>query len=230
MSLEKQPSVLNPVDTVLAVLLTLTAGYVDAVGFLRLQGIYVANMSGNSIAIGLHSALGDWPTVLERLLPVVSYVADLLAVRMARHIAKRLRFRRFLAACLLLESLSLILFLNVRGLNSGIVFAAVAMGIQAATITQFNGVTVHTAFVTGSLIRFAETAAEWLIATLKSDPEASRPGKDAIWFFGVWAAYVGGAVCGAGVYAYAGPRGVFGACALLIVVAIPGLIRPAETR
>jgi hypothetical protein len=32
MSLEKEPNVLNPVDTALAVLLTLTAWYVDAVG------------------------------------------------------------------------------------------------------------------------------------------------------------------------------------------------------
>jgi uncharacterized membrane protein YoaK (UPF0700 family) len=103
------------------------------------------------------------------------------------------------------------------------------MGIQAATITRFNGVTVHTAFVTGSLIRLAETAAEWLIAKVKGDPAAAvQPRKDAIWFFAVWAAYVGGAVAGAWIYKQLGTRSILGACALLSVLAIPSLVRPAE--
>jgi uncharacterized membrane protein YoaK (UPF0700 family) len=76
MSLEKEPNVLNPVDTALAVLLTLTAGYVDAVGFLRLHGIYVANMSGNSIAIGLHSALGDWRPCSRGVTAVVCAISS----------------------------------------------------------------------------------------------------------------------------------------------------------
>jgi uncharacterized membrane protein YoaK (UPF0700 family) len=86
-------------------------------------------------------------------------------------------------------------------------------GFPAATITRFNGVTVHTAFVTGSLVRLAESLAEWMILGLKGCSEAVQKGRDAAWFLGVWVAYVAG-----------------GACALLTALAIPGLIRPAAIR
>ncbi|MBV9760400.1 MAG: DUF1275 family protein [Acidobacteriaceae bacterium] len=37
-------------------IITWLAGYVDAVGFLSLSHIYTANMSGNSVAVGIQLA------------------------------------------------------------------------------------------------------------------------------------------------------------------------------
>ena len=223
------PAKLDPLQTAMAILLTLTAGYVDAIGFLKLDGIYTANMSGNSIAIGLHAALHDWPTVLERVLPVACYAAALVLTRIVIDVARTLQFRRMLAASLGIEILFLLVFMRTADLNAGIVFASAAMGIQAATISRFNGVTVHTAFVTGSLIKMAESFSEWILTWFKSQPGKSRQAsKDAAWFTGVWAAYVLGAAAGALLYALAGIDSVGVACVVLTVLSIPDLLHPMK--
>ena len=56
---------LDPFPAVMAALLTCVGGYVDSIGYLHLGQIYVANMSGNSVALGIHSAWLDWPQVCE---------------------------------------------------------------------------------------------------------------------------------------------------------------------
>lgn len=224
MAQSSKPNRLRTSETTIAILLTFVAGYVDAVGFLRLSGVYTANMSGNSIAVGMHFARSDWPTVLERILPIGCYVASLFVTRLCVDLALIRGFRRIAAISFLAETVFLILFVNSTGLNSGIAFAAIAMGTQAATITRFNGVTLHTAFVTGSLIRLAETSSEWLIG--QHDREQS--GKNAIWFLSAWLAYVAGAAGGAAVFAQAGLRAAIFACLVLGGLAVRDVFRPSE--
>jgi uncharacterized membrane protein YoaK (UPF0700 family) len=229
MPLKTPPARLQPLETTAAILLTLAAGYVDAVGFLKLDGIYVANMSGNSVAVGIHLSQADWPTVLERLLPIACYVAGLFAARLLVDLAEVLHFRRFVAASLLVEILFLFLFIQSNALNSGIILATLAMGIQAATVTRFNGVTVHTAFITGSLIRIAETVSEWLIASLRRNREKSAQARrDSLWFLSVWLAYIAGAVVGAWLFTRIGPSVLIAVCVLLAGLSIPLFLHPRE--
>src|SRR3546814_10053565 len=47
-------------DFVLALLLALVAGWVDAVGFLQLGGFFVSFMSGNSTRLGVGVGSGFW--------------------------------------------------------------------------------------------------------------------------------------------------------------------------
>ena len=101
---------LRPLESTLAILLTLVTGYRDAIGLFRLNGIYVANMSGNSVAIGIHSAQGAWPSVPQRLLPVVCYVGALFSMRILVNAAGILRIRRVVAASLVTEIIFLLLF------------------------------------------------------------------------------------------------------------------------
>ena len=102
-----------------AVVLTLIAGYVDAIGYLRLGGIYVANMSGNSIAVRIHSGLGPISTVLHRLLPIGAYVVGLLITRIVLDLGGRRLWRSVPRLCLTVESLLLVVLIGVSNIKRG---------------------------------------------------------------------------------------------------------------
>jgi len=73
------------------------------------------------------------------------YVLGLIVTRLIVRIASRRRFTRVASVALTIEIALLILFVLASGKIAGIVFAALAIGIQAATITRFDRVTVYTA-------------------------------------------------------------------------------------
>src|SRR5947209_7366063 len=54
-------------NVLLACALSALAGYVDAIGFLHLAGLYVSFMSGNSTRMGVSLAEGQWWNALESL-------------------------------------------------------------------------------------------------------------------------------------------------------------------
>lgn len=63
----------------LGVFLTMAAGWVDAVGYLRLQGLYLSFMSGNSMTFGVTAATGDWRPITAGALLIAFFVAGALA-------------------------------------------------------------------------------------------------------------------------------------------------------
>jgi uncharacterized membrane protein YoaK (UPF0700 family) len=213
-----------------AVVLTLIAGYVDGAGYLRIGGIYVANMSGNSVSIGLHAAKADWSGMLQKLLPVGCYVLGLILTRLMVRVGRRQHFKRVASVALTVEIALLILFAYSSGKVIGIVSAALAMGIQASTLTRFNRVTVYTAFVTGSLVKFADHLSEWLLGRAHNDPERQRSKsfRNAVWFLAVWVAYVSGAFVGALRFAKQGSPAVLWGCAGLFCILALDLCCPRE--
>ena len=58
----------------LACALSALAGYVDAVGFLHLRGLYVSFMSGNSTRMGVALAQGQWVSASESLALIALFV------------------------------------------------------------------------------------------------------------------------------------------------------------
>src|SRR5258708_8294606 len=54
-------------NVLLACALSALAGYVDAIGFLHLGGLYVSFMSGNSTRMGVSLAEGQWSSAAESL-------------------------------------------------------------------------------------------------------------------------------------------------------------------
>jgi uncharacterized membrane protein YoaK (UPF0700 family) len=221
----REPTSLDKSAIVVSLVLTLVAGYVDAVGFLRLGGIYVANMSGNSVSVGIHSALGPVSTVLQRLLPIGSYVIGLLFARIFADLAARKHLRRTVAFGIGAEIAFLIFFMTAAGLNAGVFFAAVAMGIQVATLLRFNGVNVFTGFVTGSLVKFADNFADAVLGSSRHR-NRSQAARDAAWFAATWFVYVAGAIVGAAAFHRKGVSAVAFACLILAGIALVDLIRP----
>ena len=62
-------------------LLSFTGGYVDAAGFLALQGLFTAHVTGNFVTLGAALALGS-SGVLAKLLALPMFCAVIVAVRL----------------------------------------------------------------------------------------------------------------------------------------------------
>ena len=63
----------------LACALSALAGYVDAIGYLQLGGLFVSFMSGNSTRLGVTLAEGHWQHALEALALIVLFVVGAAA-------------------------------------------------------------------------------------------------------------------------------------------------------
>lgn len=199
-----------------AALLTWIAGFVDAVGFVSLGGIYTANMSGNSVAVGIRAASQNWPEMLHRLWPVAVYVAGLLLCRILIEIGARENIRSIASIAFAGEIALLAPACLATSSHAAaeaylyIALLALAMGVQNGTLTHFSFLTLHTGFVTGTLVKCAEEFTKFL--TWAFDQRKSPDGltsavlahssehksfRMAVWLAIIWILYVVGACCGA---------------------------------
>ena len=200
----------------IAASLTWIAGFVDAVGFLSLGGIYTANMSGNSVAIGIQGAAQNWPAMLRRMWPVAIYVLGLLLCRLLVEFGARERIRKIASFAFAVEvALLTPACLATRAQAAGdsylyIALLALAMGVQNAALTHFSSLTLHTGFVTGTLLKVSEEFTKFLtwsfdqlrrpnqsISTFLSLAPKQKPLRVALWLAAIWTLYVVGAICGA---------------------------------
>ncbi len=210
----------------IALVLTCASGFVDALCSIALVHVFVANMSGNSIAIGLGAGRGQWSDAWRRGLAVPMFLIGLLLSRAVVHVAKRADFERVGASLFTLVSALLIAFAAIGhpALSHGrvpvhplwrycllVALPAIAMGVQNATLTHFGPLTVRTTHVTGTLAVAADCVMQQLLwirdrtrgrglsrwrRVLAVTPRR-RAARHAVLLFAVWAAYVVGALVGA---------------------------------
>jgi hypothetical protein len=65
-----------------ALALTWIAGFVDVVGYIVLYRVFVANMTGNTIALRRGLAVGDWGLLLRRGFAIPMFVLGLIVSRL----------------------------------------------------------------------------------------------------------------------------------------------------
>jgi len=221
-----------------AAILTWVAGFVDAVGFLSLGKIYTANMSGNSIAIGIEGIRQNWPELLARLWPVAMYVAGLLFCRLLVEFGARKKVSRIATVTIAIEMLLLLPPLVISGADFHVsqpqqvlyvALLALAMGMQNAALTHFSNLTLNTGFVTGTLVKAAEQSAKYLTwlydelrrrPTLKAILESRQQEsfREAYILLGMWVVYVTGAACGTLAFFSFAVRALIAALAALLSV------------
>ena len=234
-----------------AALLTWVSGFVDAVGFLALGHIYTANMSGNSVSIGIEAASQNWPEFLFRLWPVVTYFIGLFVCRVLIDVGERKHVKSIASAVMLLEIALLVPVCVLSGVSghvprpeevSYVALLALAMGVQNGALTKFCGLTLHTGFVTGTIVKCAEETANyalWVMEELQKRRRLVRLLRESgqqsalrigSWLAAMWTFYVVGAVFGAlGTYAYSF-RSLAVAMIGLVVVIWVDLRDPLESR
>lgn len=156
----------------LAVVLAIVAGFIDAHVYVHVTPVFVANMSGNLIHLGIFTGLGHWREAAGSAVAVVAFVLGVIAA--VTHHDHRLRSGRSLAADSLLQvEAALVLVIPLLRLATGngfsaaprladypvLIVAAFAMGIQAAALRRVGEIAVATTYGTGAIVRIGEKLA-----------------------------------------------------------------------
>lgn len=198
----------------LACALSALAGYVDAIGFLHLNGLYVSFMSGNSTRMGVALAQGQWMAVAQSLALIALFVigAGAGSLIVLGHGVHRQPWV-LLAEAALLAAGALAYAFDLPAV--AIAAIVLAMELENAVFQIKGGAGLGLTYVTGALVKVGQLAAA-----------ALRGGARWAWLPNLllWAALVAGCVCGALVYDRINLSAIWfaagGALALSAIVAV----------
>jgi uncharacterized membrane protein YoaK (UPF0700 family) len=216
------PSPLTSRQTV-AALLTLTAvtGLVDAVSYLRLGRVFVANMTGNVVFLGFsvdpHSGLSAAASVIA----IGGFLLGALAGGRAAHATASARPVRWLATAFTGEALILGLVAVLTGTSvlpfagdgrlATVAILAAALGVQNSTVRHLGAADLTTTVLTLTLTGLTADSAL-----------AGGPGAKLHRRLGSVAAMLAGAAAGAGILQWS-PTAVI-AIAAVLVAAVAGAV------
>lgn len=190
-------------------LLGSVAGFVDGVTFLKLFGLFTANMSGNSARLGVTTGQGEWSASLTRFVPLIVWVVAVVVTVVV--VEARGRGQDHALRPLLTIEIGLLTVFMVVGTlwhDAGdlvpqsapfyalAVLAAIAMGVQTSALRRLDdNVSVHTTFVSGMIVNLAEDAvSSWRHKTPGANARAQMHGLVVVSFIG--GAAVGAALLG----------------------------------
>jgi uncharacterized membrane protein YoaK (UPF0700 family) len=191
----------------LVLLLGGAAGYLDAVGYLTLA-LFTANMTGNTVLLGIAIGHGSWPSMVRVLLAIAAFVGGAAAGALLLGGGRRLGHVFGLEAACLVVGLAAWLHLrhpHAVGVIPGptafplIVFLSAAMGAQSAAVRRVGEQRISTTYVTGTLTTLAVDAVTAILARREGRPRADAvgPARSSLpLLIGIWACYVAGAVVG----------------------------------
>ncbi|HTI30495.1 MAG TPA: YoaK family protein [Sphingomonas sp.] len=203
----------------LAIGLAVIAGFVDALGFLELRGMFVSFMSGNSTRLSVGAATPVHGSLFAGAL-IAAFVLGVMAGTATGLRAGKWRKQWVLALVTVLLTLACLLELPVDQTVVPTLLMATAMG-AANTVFQREGeVSVGVTYMTGTLVKIGQH----LTLAFSGGPRFA-------WFpyMLLWIGLVVGAMAGAAAFTRFGLRGLWIADALA-VVALIGSIRIGPVR
>ena len=142
-----------------AFVLTWIAGFVDAIGFLHYGQVYTANMSGNSVALGINE-VSNSALAFRHGWPIVFFLIGLLTGRLFLEVGFRRQIRSVASVVFALE-IGLAVVAVASSQWVAVAALALAMGLQNAAFTRFGSLQVHTGFVAGTLLKATEYAVQY---------------------------------------------------------------------
>ncbi len=195
--------------------LGLVAGYVDALGFILLGGVYASAMTGNTTQLAISLVRSQWAVVTPVGTTIGAFFLGALLASLMRRRLRRSPVELLLMAALIL----LVQAVRMCVPDSGwleLPMLAAAMAMQGQTITRFGVTSLQTIVVTSNLLRFAEALAARL---------SGEPGPDLVLPGCTWFGYALGAGGGTLASIWLGLPFLVPAC-VLSVVAVDLLILP----
>jgi uncharacterized membrane protein YoaK (UPF0700 family) len=164
----------------LVLLLAWTAGSVDAIGYLGLNHVFTANMTGNTVLLGLTLGQGHGFAAIPNVLALLGFgMGVALGAAIVESGGKPGEWNRRVTGAIFLEGIMLTAFTVLWHAAPGgaarssavlyllIALSALAMGIQSAAVRRLNLPGVATTYVTGTITT--------LIAGLTSHMRSAPP-------------------------------------------------------
>ena len=225
-------------DRRLAFSLAAIAGALNAAGFYA-AGLYSSNMSGNVSALAGHLVTGSFAMALIYLVVVTAFIAGAAASTLLINLGRRRSIRGIYAYSILAEAVLLAglgcaeLWLpGVRNGPAGATGLSFVLGLQNATVTRVSAARVRTTHVTGMATDFGMELANLLDPAVRGGGAQARANRDGLALHGLTVlAFLGGGMVGVVAWRGMGTLLLFGAAALLAVLALPGAwsaTRPGE--
>lgn len=165
----------------LLLILTWAAGNVDAIAYLALGRVFTANMTGNTVLLGLHLGQEQGAAALRAIVALVGFGAGLaIGALIVERTRSEQPWPRAVTAALALEAVMLAAFgaglyftAMTREVQASLIaVSALAMGIQSAAVRRLNVPGIATTYVTGTLTG----AVTGLIAGTRATHPAIGPG------------------------------------------------------
>lgn len=204
----------RPWQLTFGLVLTALAGYIDAIGFIRLSSFYTSFMSGNTTQMGVSMAQGEFA---HALMPTVLIVMFLFGSTVGSGLSivtpAPWKTTAVLAyeAILIFGTFAIGLQLPDVGLVS--LSLAFAMGAQNAVLGSVQGFRAGTTFVTGALFSLGQKIAAAFTGT---GPPLGWIGDATVWLALLLGALAGAAAYNAmGIFALVFPAALTGALALV---------------
>lgn len=144
---------------ILAIGLSVLAGFVDAIGFIHLGGFFVSFMSGNATRLGV----GIARNAHEALVAGGLAFAFVLGVALGSVVGEAGRHRRPVWVLLLVAALLIAAAIAGRAGHAAVAAAAMtlAMGAENAALTAKDGGPFGVTYVTGALVKAGHGLAKW---------------------------------------------------------------------
>jgi uncharacterized membrane protein YoaK (UPF0700 family) len=185
------------------------AGYVDAVGFLKLGGLFVSFMSGNStrFAVGL---VGDSTVARMAIWLLAAFVGGVVTGTVIARVAGS--WRKPVVLLAVGGLLALAAWIDLLGADGwATLLMAAAMGCVNTTFQRAGEVSIGVTYMTGTLVKFGQRLADALMG-------GERWG----WvpYLALWIGLVGGAVAGSFAYRSFGIASIWGAAGFAVVLAL----------
>ena len=204
----------------LAALLALDAGFVDAYGYISLDHVFVANMTGTTVLLGVAAAHGDAALSAHYVLTVGAFAAGALIGALLKRVSGRGSLPLLLGGVLLL-----VLVVAPSSRTEALVLLAVVMGLQGAAVVRFRSISLQTIVITGTIVRLAEG----MVTTVLGGGRAELHVHEAnVHHALTWSGYLIGAGVGGLALERLGMPLLLPAAAILVAAALLGLIEARD--
>ena len=200
----------------LILLLTWTSGCLDALSFLGLGGVFVANMTGNTVLFGLAVAQGNWLEVLRLLIAMLGFSLGVLGGTLLverNYEQNRGRWMPQVLLALVIEASLLLVFalgwplVNARRTIHPVAdvllaLSALAMGQQSAIVVSMGVPGVSTTYITGTITTLMASLGRRLFVdtqrprTVANNVDAQIGHLKPLRMAAVWLTYIVAAICG----------------------------------
>lgn len=198
------------------------AGYIDALGFLKLGGFFISFMSGNSTRLGVGLVEG-WSAAALSAILVGLFVLGVMLGTLVGRAALLARWRRPAVMGAVTILLTIAAVMDALGFSYGAIAGmTLAMGAENASFERDGEVSIGLTYMTGTLVKLGQRLTE---ALLGGNRWAWA------WYLLLWTGLVAGAVAGTAAYRAVGLAGLWiaaPAAALLTMFAVA--IGPGDRR